>query len=101
MFQVLRRQKLPDAHRADASDLVLVAGSDAPAGAADRLLGILLVQALFFKVIGKDDVGVLADHEVAVHSNAALAQVLNFFEKPRRVEDDAVADHRMDIGPEY
>ena len=90
-------QQLADAHGGDAADLVLVAGADAAAGGADGLLGARLVEAFFLHVIGEDDVGVIADHEVVADLDAGGAEVADFFEEARRVEDDAVADDRADV----
>ena len=56
------------------------------------------VEALFFHVIGKDDVGMIADDEVVADGDAGLAQIGHFFQEARRIDDDAVADHRCTLG---
>ena len=48
-------------------------------------------------MVGEDNVGVVAHHQVVANRYAGGAQVLDFFEKSRRIDDDAVADHRAKV----
>ena len=57
-----------------------------------------LGEAFLLHVIGEDDVGVIADEEVVADGDAGLAQVVDFFEEARRIDDDAVADDRRTCG---
>ena len=85
-------QQLADADAEPPADLVLVARADAAAGGADLPLGAALGEPLLFHVVGEDDVGVVADDEVVADVDAALGELVDLFEEPRRVDDDAVAD---------
>ena len=99
--QMIGIEQLADAHGGDAADLVLVAGADAAAGGADGLFRPRLVEAFFLHVIGENDVGVVADDEVVADGDAGRAEVGDFFEEARRVDDDAVADDGNDVGPQH
>ena len=59
-----------------------------------------LVEAFLFHVVGEDDVGVVADDEVAADGDAGRAEVGDLFEEARRVDDDAVADDGRHVGAE-
>ena len=70
----------------------MIARPDAATGGAYRLLRALLVEALFFHVVGEDDVGVFADEEIGADVHARFAQVVDFFQESRGIDDHAVAD---------
>src|SRR5882672_5808915 len=53
-------------------------------GAAIGTTGALL---LFFDVIGKNQVGVIAQDEIVADGDAGVAQVLDLFEKADRIDD--------------
>jgi hypothetical protein len=93
-------QQLADADAGDAADFVLVTRADAAAGGANGLLGAGFVDALFFLMVREDDVGVVAEDEIVADGDADLAEVGDLLEEARRVDHDAVADHRPDAGPQ-
>ena len=62
--------------------------------------GARLAQAFFLHVVGEDDVGMVADDQVVADGDAGRAEVGDFFEEARRIDDDAVADDRADVGAE-
>src|ERR1051326_1264941 len=82
------------------SHLVLIAGADAAASGADGLLGATLVKALFLHVVGKDDMRMIANEEVASDLDAGGAERLHLFEKARGINDDTVGDDRTNLRPE-
>jgi hypothetical protein len=74
--------------------LVLVAGSDAPAGGADFLVALHLFTTVVDQLmIGHDHVGPVADHEhIGAGGNAFGFQVIDFADQHFRIHDDPVAD---------
>ena len=96
--QVLRVEQFAEADGELPAQLVLVAGTDAAAGGADGLAARALVEAFLFHVIGENDVGVIADDEIVADRDAGLAQIGHFLQETRRIDDDAVADHRRTLG---
>ena len=97
LLQVLGVEQLADADGEAAADLVLVARPDAAAGRADGpAVAGALDDPLFFHVVREDDVGVVADLEVGPDWHVGFEELVDLFEQPRRVDHDAVADHRRD-----
>src|SRR5437868_774058 len=83
-------KEFADTDAGGASDLVGVAGADAPAGGADGRAG---AEDFFLDVVREDEVGMIADGEVMVADpDTGRAQRVDLFEKPHRVYDDAVAN---------
>ena len=93
---MVRLEQFADADAAAAADLVLVARADAAAGRADGRRAGLLGRGLLGDVVREDDVGVVADDQVAADGDAAGRELVDFLEELRRVDDDAVADDRGD-----
>src|SRR5262245_57502537 len=77
-----------------AADLVAVAGADAAERGADTLTAGGLVEDLVFgDVPWKDDVGPVAEHQVAADRDALGRQRVELLEDRRRIDDDAGGDH--------
>ena len=79
--------------QAAARHLVLVCGTDAARGGADlHASGRVLRRQLDQAVVGKNDVGAVADEQVAVDLDAGCAQRVDFLHEGERIEHHAVAD---------
>jgi hypothetical protein len=98
---VIRPQQLADADAADAADLVGVAGADAAAGGADGGAAAGLVEAVFFHVVGEDDVRVVAQGEVLADRHPRVGQRAHFIEKLLRVDDNPVGNDGCQVRPQH
>src|SRR5215472_12987440 len=84
--------------KADSPDLVGVCGTDAaPGGAQPVVAARLLFELVEEGVIAHDQVGALADDQVA-WLDAAFAELLDLADEDTRVGDHAVADDARDVG---
>ena len=82
-----------DHAQAGARRLVAVGRADAALGGADLVLAFeRLALGVQFAVIGKDQVGGLAEEQVALDFDAELAQPLDFLDEADGVDHHAVAD---------
>jgi hypothetical protein len=77
---------------------ILVTGTDAPAGRPNGLP--LFVEALFFEVVGKNNVSVVTDDQIIRYPEAAGLEVFDFFKEPRRIDDDSITDDGAQMGLE-
>src|SRR5215472_5093861 len=83
--------------KADSPDLVGVCGTDAaPGGAQPVVAARLLFELVEEGVIAHDQVGALADDQVA-WLDAALSELLDLADEDARVGDHAVADDAGDV----
>ena len=61
----------------------------------------LLGQAFFFPMMGEDDMGMVADQEVAANADAAGAKGFDLLEELFGIDDHAVGDDRLNAGPKH
>ena len=93
-------EQFADADAESPPDFILVARPDAAPGGANLPLAAAFKQPLLFHVIREDGVRMVAEVQRAGHVDAALRELLDFFEESRRVNDNAVTDNRNDIRPD-
>src|SRR5262249_61083259 len=82
--QECRLQQIAHTDAAGPAYFVLIARANSPAGGADGIAVARFAQALFFQVIGENDVSMIAEREVGADGDAGFPQLINFFEKSRR-----------------
>ena len=97
LAQVVRAKQFADPHRVPPADFILVTRPDAAARRAELGVGIRFGESLFFHVVRENHVRVVADHEVRTDGDADRTQLVHFFDESRRVNDDAVTDHRLHV----
>src|SRR6202012_5247127 len=82
--------------------LVLVGRSYATAGGSDLFTaGCAFGGQLNYAVIGEDDLRAVGYEELAIDTDAPVAQLLDFAQEGDRVEHHAVANHALAAGPQH